>query len=413
MSLCQILKKVSFLCLLVAFVCAVPSTALCEGTGTFSQVSSFGDNPGGLNMYRYVPPAPEAEAALVVVLHGCTQSAQAYRAAGWETLADDYGFYLVYPEQTLVNNSLRCFNWGGDYTGMTTLARGEDENESIVEMVNKMSTDFTIDPDRIFVTGHSAGAAMTLVVSATWPDVFAAAAPIAGIPYRCGNSYAESITCMMYGVDRTVDEWTIQGELGYPGFTGPYPRLSVWHGTADSTVDFTNFTETIEQWAGLWSIDTTADTEDTVDGYPHREYEDDAGTVAIEAYEITGAGHATFVTPGDGCGSTGSYFADEGICASRHIARFFGLLDETDITPDGGSDGDADGDTDGDTDSDTDGDADSDSDGDAGADANVEGSSDSSCGCSLASQPGASVPGALPAALLLAGTLLLRRRRPR
>ena len=85
------------------------------GAGTFEPVTGFGDNPGGLAMYRYVPPGTPELAPLVVALHGCTQTATVYRAAGWEELADELGFYVLYPEQTSANNPAQCFNWGGDY----------------------------------------------------------------------------------------------------------------------------------------------------------------------------------------------------------------------------------------------------------------------------------------------------------
>ena len=63
-------------------------------------------------MFTYVPKSLSRTPALVVVLHGCTQSAASYDlGAGWSTLAERYGFVLLLPEQTPANNPKTCFNW--------------------------------------------------------------------------------------------------------------------------------------------------------------------------------------------------------------------------------------------------------------------------------------------------------------
>src|SRR5690349_21440820 len=76
-------------------------TAGCESfssvdveRGALQQVTSFGANPGNLRMYRYAPTAPAASAPLVVALHACGQTAADYANAGWNGLADAYGFYV-------------------------------------------------------------------------------------------------------------------------------------------------------------------------------------------------------------------------------------------------------------------------------------------------------------------------------
>ena len=122
-----------------------------------------------------------ARRALVVVLHGCGQTAAAYDfGTGWSTLAKRYGFALLMPEQQGANNANTCFNWfnPGD------VARGRGEAASIRQMVARMVADHKIDPRRIYVTGLSAGGAMTSVMLATYPEVFAGGAIIAGLPYR-------------------------------------------------------------------------------------------------------------------------------------------------------------------------------------------------------------------------------------
>lgn len=92
--------------------------AAARGPGQDTAIASrltewagFGSNPGALRAYRYRPEGLEPGAPLVVVLHGCTQSAAAYDlGSGWSRLADRHGFALLFPEQQRANNANLCFN---------------------------------------------------------------------------------------------------------------------------------------------------------------------------------------------------------------------------------------------------------------------------------------------------------------
>src|ERR1035437_4007119 len=129
----------------------------------WQSVSSFGTNPGNLNMYSYAPTGISSAAPLVVAMHGCTQNAVTFAAqSDWDKLADNHKFYVVYPEQKSANNSNTCFNWfqSGDQD------RGQGEVLSIKQMVDYMKAHYTIDTTKIFVTGLSAGACMTNVMLA-------------------------------------------------------------------------------------------------------------------------------------------------------------------------------------------------------------------------------------------------------
>src|SRR5579871_4106073 len=119
-----------------------------------TEVTGFGSNPGGLNMYTYVPAHVLSPAPLVLALHGCTQSASVYVDAGWNELADIWGFVVVYPEATANND---CFDW---YDPSNT-ARGEGQALSIKQMVDYMKANHDVDASRVYVTGLSAGAAET------------------------------------------------------------------------------------------------------------------------------------------------------------------------------------------------------------------------------------------------------------
>src|SRR3569623_3606976 len=137
-----------------------------------AQVSSFGTNPGGLNMYEYIPAGLPPGRPLVVVMPGCTQSANAMVSAGWNQLADQYQFAVVYPEQPRANNPVECINWAGNYGTPADLTRGQGENESIIQMVDYEVAHHSVDTTRVYVAGFSAGAAFTAVMLATWPERF-------------------------------------------------------------------------------------------------------------------------------------------------------------------------------------------------------------------------------------------------
>ena len=308
-------------CVLLILLClaafAGPAFAQTEVTG-------FGTNPGNLRMFKYVPSGLPAGAPMVVALHGCAQTAANYDAeTGWQLFADRYRFALLLPQQQSANNSSSCFNWfeAGD------TARGQGEALSIKQMVDRMVADHGVATSRIYVTGLSAGGAMTSVLLATYPDVFAGGAILSGLPYRCATSQSAAFSCMNPGSDLTPAQWGDKVRAA-TSWTGPWPIVSIWHGDSDFTVRPMNLTESMEQWTNVHGIDQTADVSDTVAGYPHKVYKDAAGVARVETYTITGMGHGTPVDPGAGesqCGTAGAYILDVNICSSYYIARFFGL----------------------------------------------------------------------------------------
>jgi poly(hydroxyalkanoate) depolymerase family esterase len=116
---------------------------------------------------------------LVVALHGCTQTAADYdHGSGWTRLADRYGFAVLFPEQQRANNPNNCFNW---FLPSDT-RRSHGEAFSIRQMIERVITDHGVDRRRVFVVGLSAGGAMTSAMLATYPDLFAGGAIIAGLP---------------------------------------------------------------------------------------------------------------------------------------------------------------------------------------------------------------------------------------
>ena len=341
------------LSLLVLSACTSDSDLSAELTTqalALEQVTSFGSNPGNLRMFRYVPNDLPTNAPLVVALHGCTQSASVYaNGAGWAKYAERDGFALLFPEQKSANNQNACFNWfeSGD------IRRGAGEPLSVKQMVDKMVSDYGLDSERVFVTGLSAGGFMTTVMLATYPDVFAGGGVIAGGPYRCGVGLVNAFSCMNPGVNKTPKAW---GDLvrGASTYSGPQPKVSIWHGDADFTVRDANLREAMEQWTNVHGADQQADVTGTVEGYPHRVYQKD-GVDVVETYSLMGMGHGTPVDPSNSggsaeaeCGQAGAYILDVDICSSYYIGRFWGIIAEANGDDGGDGGGDDGGGNDGD-----------------------------------------------------------------
>lgn len=302
-------------------------SAKVEARGTrLTEVQAFGSNPGGLRMLSYVPQNLPESAGLVVVLHGCTQTAGSYDyGTGWSALADRHGFALLYPEQRRTNNPLRCFNWFRN----EDFERESGEALSIRQMVGRMVTQHRLDPRRVYVTGVSAGAAMTSVMLATYPDVFAGGAIIAGLPYRCANGLQEGFECIFQGKSRSAREW---GTLvrAASRHDGPWPKVSVWHGSADATVKPANADEVIKQWTDVHGLGSEPSVETTVQGHSYRVWQDADGNDLVEHYSIIGMGHGVPIDPNgaDGCGNPAPWIVDMGISSSHHIAKFWGLTEQ-------------------------------------------------------------------------------------
>jgi poly(hydroxyalkanoate) depolymerase family esterase len=288
------------------------------------RVKDFGANPGGLKMFSYVPANLPRKPALVVVLHGCGQSAAAYDfGTGWSTLAKRYGFALLMPEQRSANNANTCFNWFNP----EDTARDQGEAASIREMIARMVADHGIHQRRIFITGLSAGGAMTSVMLATYPEVFSAGAVIAGLPYGVASNVREALSGMMASPPRPAREL---GDLvrSASQHKGPWPKLSVWHGSADRTVHPANANEIVKQWLDVHGIDEAPMSETDVDGYPRQIWWDADGRTVIESYTITDMAHGTplgLVGDDERYGAEGTFLIEAGISSSYHIATFFGL----------------------------------------------------------------------------------------
>ena len=351
-------------------------------TADHEQISSFGDNPGNLKMYVHVPQGMSTESRpLVVAMHGCDAFGMAPAksfadATGWSDLADQKKFFVVYPEQQTKNdanktgNPYKCFNWAGFYGAK--INPGEGENKSIRNMIQYMIDNYNIDPKRIFVTGLSAGAGMSAVMMASYPDLIAAGAPMSGVAYHCANygfsgedsnvekaAYAcmgvteggmqprtggpnceSGEACMDMDKKHTPAEWASFVRNALPGYSGKYPKVMIWQGFKDQYVDDDNMTEMREQWTAVHGIDETHDNTDTTlnsnGGHVYKEYHDNSGNLIVATVEVTTMKHGVAVDPGSGAeqgGQIGAWYLDANIWAPFHAYQFFMKVTEDNGNP--------------------------------------------------------------------------------
>ena len=285
---------------------------------------SFGSNPGQLRMWAYVPHGLREGAPLVVVLHGCGQSASAYaNGAGWCALADRLGFAVLAPEQSPSNNMNGCFNWFLP----DDVARGRGEAASIREMVDTLVGALGLDARRVFVTGLSAGGAMACALLAAYPEVFAGGAIIAGLPYAAAGTLSEALRAMQKPASRTPREWGDAVRRASP-HKERRPKISIWHGDADFTVSPANAEALVAQWTDLHEL-AGGRFESTADGgHRRRIWRNSAGTAMVEAHLVRGMGHGTPILAdgsAEACGTTGPFILSADISSSSMIAAFWGL----------------------------------------------------------------------------------------
>lgn len=233
-----------------SIVSGLAGLASVASAAQLTQVNNFGANSSGAKMYIYVPDRLAANPPIIVAIHYCSGTANAYyTGTPYARLADQHGFIVIYPESPY---SGTC--WDVSSTATLTHEGGANSN-SIANMVRWTISQYNADASRVFVTGTSSGAMMTNVLAATYPDIFKAGSAYAGVPAGCfytGTTAGWNSTCANGQSIHSQDVWANTALRMYPGYTGPRPKMLIIHGSADTVIYPQNFNETVKQWAGVF-----------------------------------------------------------------------------------------------------------------------------------------------------------------
>src|SRR6185437_4271204 len=257
---------------------------------SLTQITNFGTNPSGLAMYLYVPNNVKPNPPILLALHGCQGSGPyLYSSTDFGSLADQYGFIVIYPS---TNPGGSCW----DVSSSQALTRnGGSDPVWLMSMITYTEQHYGANPGSVYATGESSGGMMTNVMVADYPDVFKAGAAFMGVPYHCfytGTVRGWNGPCAGGQVSMTPQQWGDLARGADPGYSGPRPRMQLWHGTADTTLNYNNRGEEIKQWTNVLGVSQTPSSSDTpVTNWNRTRYNDSSGTTQVEAYSIAGAGH--------------------------------------------------------------------------------------------------------------------------
>lgn len=285
---------------------------------------SFTNQAGTRGYKLYIPASysgqPGKPVPVVVMLHGCTQSPDDFAAGTrMNALAEQHGFLVVYPAQAANANGSKCWNW----------FRAEDQDRDrgepslIAGITREVMAGYHVDERRVFVAGLSSGAAMAVILGATYPDLYAAVGAHSGLPYGAAHDMPSAFAAMKRstGLAGTRNR-TASGSLRAAQVRG-VPTI-VFHGDRDQTVAVQNGAEIVDQAIrcypdeALLQVNTRRCAAAGGRQYSQTVYADAANQPVVEQWVLHGAGHAW-----SGGSPDGSFTAKGGPDASAEMIRFF------------------------------------------------------------------------------------------
>jgi poly(hydroxyalkanoate) depolymerase family esterase len=272
--------------LLIAATLGSPAKA-----ASLVQITNFGNNPSNLQMFLYVPNNVQPNPPILLAMHQCTGSGTGFfNGTSFKSLADQFGFIVIYPS---VTRSGSC--WDVSSTQALTRNGGSDP-VGLMSMITWVEQNDHGNPSQVYATGASSGAMMTNVMLADYPDVFKAGAAFMGVPYHCfftGTVDGWNSQCANGQISMTAQQWgDLVRNTADPGYTGPRPRMQLWHGTADGTLNFNNFGQEILQWTNVLGVSSTPTSTSTpATNWTETQYDNSAGVPQVEGFSIAGAGH--------------------------------------------------------------------------------------------------------------------------
>jgi len=335
--------------ILFPMLAAVPARA-----ASLVQVNNWNGGvslPSDVTMYIYVPNAVATNPPILTLIHYCGGTASSVfgqaQGGGVVSAADKYGFIIVAP------SSGRC--WDVESTKAFTRDGGGDSH-AIAQMVRYTTTQYKANADRVYSTGDSSGGMMTELLLALYPDIFKGGSAFAGIPAGCRGTNETGTTysgqCAGGSVTHTAADWGTIVKNMDSGYTGHRPRVQLFHGSADTTINYTNFTEAIKEWSNVLGLSTTPTT--TVTGLTlgshqatRQEWTNSCGFLVLDAFESIGGDHgpsdclfdSTYVIPFLGLDKTGAVDPEIAQCGSGGAAGTGGATSTGGTTSAGGANG--------------------------------------------------------------------------
>jgi poly(hydroxyalkanoate) depolymerase family esterase len=288
-------------------------------------VSRSYSNAAGARTYKlYIPKTcSERRMPLIVMLHGCTQNPDDFAAGTrMNELADKYAFLVAYPAQSANANGSNCWNW----FKVSDQERDRGEPSLIAGITREVASSYRVDEQRIFVAGLSAGAAMAVILGATYPELFAAVGAHSGMPYGAAVDVPSAFAAMRGSSGPIFSRRGLKSGISTPRIAPTRaPPTIVFHGDHDTTVHADNGSEIVAQAIALGGTQTgclrksvQARLSDNGRECTITIYRDSTMRTCIEHWVLHGAGHAW----SGGC-SNGSHTDERGPDASAEIVRFF------------------------------------------------------------------------------------------
>jgi poly(hydroxyalkanoate) depolymerase family esterase len=265
----------------------------------------------GSRGYKLYLPAnqPERPNGLILMLHGCSQTPDDFAVGThMNALAEKHGLAVAYPAQIRGHNAASCWNWFQPAHQI----RGAGEPAILASLTRKLTREFGLDRDAVFVAGLSAGGAMAAILADTYPEVYAAAGIHSGLARGSARDVISAMKTMRDGGRGAETVSTVATR-------SLSVRRIIFQGASDSTVHPSNAAMLVATALGDDAVPTRIGKR-TAGGrsYSRSDYAGSDGGVLIEHWMIEGAGHAW-----SGGRAAGSYTDRKGPDASAHMVRFF------------------------------------------------------------------------------------------
>ena len=316
--------------ILLFFIC-IPSAAYCQNNNALTEVAHFGNNPGNLKMFIHAASLPDTnKLPLVIVLHGCSQTAgAAAELTGWNKLADINHFVVIYPQQKIWNNPDLCFNW----FNKQEIEKDKGESASIYEMILFAIEHYPVDSTRVFISGFSAGGTMCVVMMATHPELFKSGAVFAGGAYKMATNFADGFKEMLGSRQVSNEQLVNNVREQNPEFKGHYPTMIIYQGLNDPIVHHKNADILVRQWTGLNGSDSIFSRAEKsymgIADISRVEYHNTSGKTVVIFYEVKNLGHRLMIKPGNKAnegGHLGWYGINKGFHSTYQVAKEFGII---------------------------------------------------------------------------------------